>query len=113
MEKAAIIDHCDLLPKGLVHQSLQVGCTAGKIDLMPDTDIVLAGPSNYGLHESGENAVVSLYQINVAAILSSMKPSVSNLLILKTMDLLVQDISRAFKEADERFEQTNLEEKTV
>ncbi len=80
---------------------------------MPDTDIVLAGPSNYGLHESGENAVVSLYQINVAAILSSMKPSVSNLLILKTMDLLVQDISRAFKEADERFEQTNLEEKTV
>jgi hypothetical protein len=80
---------------------------------MPDTDIVLAGPSNYGLYEPGENTAISLYQVNVSAILSSIKPSVSNLLIIKTMELLVQDISRAFQEAEERFEQINTQGETV
>ena len=57
-------------------------------------EILLAGPSNYGLADPAQNAAISLHQITTC--LLTTKPTVENLIAISTMQKLVEEIGETF-----------------
>ena len=63
----------------------------------PDTDILLAGPSNMGLSAPGHGAALSLNQITAALV--STAPTLDSLTELAVLDLLQEETGAAFLQA--------------
>ncbi|MBI5000333.1 MAG: hypothetical protein HZB92_02240 [Euryarchaeota archaeon] len=66
------------------------------LGIISSKDLILSGPSNAGLADPGQNAAISLYHVNVALLTS--KPSIENLIILNSMERLLEEIKLAFIE---------------
>ena len=79
-------------------------------------EVLLAGPSNYGLADPAQNSAISLYQITTC--LLSTKPTMERLTIIKAMQKLVREIGDAFCkiqfqiEKEERIKKVGKEKKT-
>jgi len=65
-------------------------------------DILLAGPSDFGMADPGHSTAISLLQINVA--LLNTRPSYQRLVILRVMSQLVDEIGAAFLDIHKSFE---------
>jgi len=79
----------------------------GLITNSPKSNILLAGPSNYGLADPGQLSAISLHQITTC--LLTTKPSIESLITITTMQKLVDEISMSFSEVQSKIEE---EEKT-
>ena len=66
------------------------------------SDLLLAGPSNYGLADPGQDAAISLNQITFCLLAS--KPSMERLITIKTMHKIVDEICEAFVEVQFQIE---------
>jgi hypothetical protein len=65
-------------------------------------EILLAGPSNYGLADPAQNAAISLHQITTC--LLTTKPTIERLIAISTMQKLVEEIGDAFCEVQYQIE---------
>ena len=66
------------------------------------SDILLCGPSNYGLADPGQNICISLNQITDC--LLTIAPNYERLLSAKVMDMLCEEACAAFAEVQEEIE---------
>jgi hypothetical protein len=73
-----------------------------KLGLIDEMELLLAGPSNAGLADPGQGAAISLLQ--ASAPLFDLDSTVDNLVVLKVMVLLGEEIKRSFAEAHENLE---------
>lgn len=71
-----------------------------KLGLMAETEVLLTGPSNAGLADPGHCAAISLCQVSAA--LSTLAPSLDNVVAMRVMLQLETEIGRAFGAADEQ-----------
>ncbi len=76
-----------------------------KMGLIKDADIILAGPSNLGLADPGCCTAISLVQ--VSSTLGTLYDSMDNLVTLKVMKKLSDEIQQVFLETQHRIEGTN------
>ena len=67
-----------------------------------ENPIILAGRSNYGLADPGQGAAISLCQITVC--LLSTRPTIENLVVIKTIEKLVDEINPAFCDVQKEIE---------
>jgi len=74
----------------------------------PKSDLLLAGPSNYGLADPGQSAAISLNQITFCLLAS--KPSMERLITMTTMHKIVNEICEAFVEVQFQIEREETEE---
>jgi hypothetical protein len=65
-------------------------------------EILLAGPSNYGLADPAQNAAISLHQITTCLLTN--KPTIERLIAISTMQKLVEEIGDAFCEVQFQIE---------
>lgn len=72
--------------------------------------ILLAGQSDSGLADPGSNTAISLHKMNIALLTS--RPTVGNLVFLRAMGLLVNEINEEFLEAH-KFVEEQTEEKAL
>jgi len=79
-----------------------------KLGLLGDTDVLLAGPSNAGLSEPGQNAAISLTQ--VCSALGTLQPTMDGLVVLHLMNRMTTDVCAAFHAAGEQLERDSEEE---
>lgn len=68
-----------------------------KLGLLRELDVLLAGPSNAGLTDPGHSAAISLSQVSAA--LLTLTPTLDNIVKLKVMSALEQQIGDAFHAA--------------
>lgn len=66
-----------------------------------EKELLLAGPSLFGLADPGQGAAISLYQVTVNFL--SIKPVMKRLIIVKTMEKLLGEICSAFYEVHSKF----------
>jgi len=66
------------------------------------SSILLAGRSNYGLADPGQGAAISLCQITIC--LLSTRPTIENLVIIKTIEKLVDEINPLFCDVQKEIE---------
>ena len=71
-----------------------------KLGLLDETQALLAGPSNAGLADPGHCAAISLAQVSAA--LSTLAPTLDNLVALRIMLALEAEIGEAFGAAHEK-----------
>lgn len=76
-------------PKGILFK-------LGLIQDRSKKELLLAGPSNFGLADPGQSAAISLFQITTC--LLSIKPTMTGLVTIKAMQNLVPGICEAFCE---------------
>ena len=74
-------------PKGLLFK-------LGLIQNNSEIELLLAGPSNFGLADPGQGSAISLYQITTC--LLSTRPAMKWLITITTMQKLVDEIKSAF-----------------
>ena len=65
-----------------------------RLGLLPEHQVLLAGPSNFGLADAGHATAISLLQ--VSACLVVLAPVLDNIIALRIMEQLEQDIGQAF-----------------
>jgi hypothetical protein len=65
-----------------------------KLGLIPETPLLLAGPSNFGLADPGQNTALSLGQVSSALI--SLNPTMDAILSAKVMLALSSDVAESF-----------------
>jgi hypothetical protein len=70
-----------------------------KLGLLRETDALLAGPSDIGLADPGHAAALSLLQISTT--LSSLNPTIDNVITAKVMLLLLNEITESFQRSHE------------
>lgn len=68
-----------------------------KMGLMPTEDILLTGPSNYGLAGPGQNAALTLALLSVA--LGTIEPTVDSIVLLHVMGKLSREVGSDFVDA--------------
>jgi hypothetical protein len=73
-----------------------------KLGLLGDVDVLLAGPSNAGLSEPGQNAAISLTQ--VCSALGMLEPSMDTNMVLHILTKLTDEVCTAFHAAGEQLE---------
>jgi hypothetical protein len=73
-----------------------------KLGLMPETAILLSGPSNAGLADPGHSTAISLIQVSSA--LGSLRSTFDNQVALRMMMLLQDEIGDAFLAAHQTLE---------
>lgn len=71
-----------------------------KLGLFDEMDILLAGPSNAGLADPGHSAAISLVQ--TSAELALLHPTLDNIITLKIMHDLEDEIGQAFGDAHQK-----------
>ncbi|MCR8996269.1 DUF5677 domain-containing protein [Brevibacillus laterosporus] len=76
------------------------------LGVMKESKILLAGASNYGLADPGQNTCLSLTQITTC--LLTVYPSYERLVVAKVMSLLVDEISNSFIEVQKNIEDEDL-----
>jgi len=69
-----------------------------KLGLYPESEILLAGPSNVGLTDPGQSAALSLAQITVT--LLTLNPNIDRIVACKIMMTLENEIGEAFMDAE-------------
>jgi hypothetical protein len=74
----------------------------GLIQANSRQEILLAGPSNYGLADPAQNAAISLHQITTSLLMT--KPTMDRLIAISTMQKLVEEIGDAFCEVQFQIE---------
>ncbi|WP_052310869.1 DUF5677 domain-containing protein [Paenibacillus sp. Aloe-11] len=77
------------------------------LGVMQGSSVMLAGASNYGLADPGQNTCVSLTQITTC--LLTIYPSYERLIIAKVMSLLVEEICELFVEVQKNIEYEEME----
>lgn len=70
-----------------------------KLGLLDEVNLLLAGPSNAGLADPGQNAALSLTQLSSALLV--LQTTFDNLVALRTMLLLEGEIGEMFLDADQ------------
>jgi hypothetical protein len=75
----------------------------GLITNSPKSNILLAGPSNYGLADPGQLSAISLHQITTC--LLTTKPSIENLITITNMQKLVDEINMSYSEVQSKIEE--------
>ena len=70
---------------------------------MLSDEVLLAGPSNFGMADPGHNSAISLYQATV--FLLTQRPTFEALLTLKIMERLTGEIGEALIEAHASLEE--------
>jgi hypothetical protein len=68
-----------------------------------EKDVILTGPSDAGLADPGQCSAISLYQVTTA--LGLLKPSLDNFVVLRILNLLIDETQEAFHEANKTLEQ--------
>ncbi|MEZ5125321.1 MAG: DUF5677 domain-containing protein [Thermoleophilia bacterium] len=71
-----------------------------KLGLLGDTDLLLAGPSNAGMSDPGQNAGISLTQVSSA--LGAVAPTLDTIIVLRILNRVTQQTCEAFHEASVR-----------
>ena len=79
-------------PKGILY----------KIGLAPSENLILTGPSNYGLADPGQNTAISLAQLSAA--LGTIQPTVDSLVLLNVIGELSREVGRDFVHAHRRLQ---------
>ena len=74
-----------------------------KLGLLPESQMLLAGPSNAGLADPGHSAAISLNQVSTTLCL--LQPTMDNNVALLIIAELVNEIGEAFGHAHERLEE--------
>jgi len=74
----------------------------GLLSKSDEKDILIAGPSDYGLADPGQSTAISLNQINSA--LLAHKPKFNSISILKTLDKLQNEIAETFVKVQKEIE---------
>jgi hypothetical protein len=67
------------------------------IGLPEDTNLLLTGPSIYGLADPGQGAAYSLHQATYALLMT--RENLLNIIIVKAMEKMVQEVQQAFIDA--------------
>jgi hypothetical protein len=70
-----------------------------RLGLLEGTDLLLAGPSNAGLEEPGQNAGLCLLKTTLA--LALLKPTLDGIVAVKMMNKLTEELGPAFVKAGE------------
>jgi hypothetical protein len=80
-----------------------------KLGMIPqeERDILLAGPSNFGMADPGHGTAISLHQVTTSFLTS--RPNLGGLVVLNTMSLLVEDIGREFLRVQKEIENKEAE----
>ena len=73
-----------------------------KLGLLGDADVLLAGPSNVGLSDPGQNAAISLTQ--VCSALGTLQPTMDTMVVLTILNRLTNEVCEAFHAAREKLE---------
>lgn len=73
-----------------------------KLGLLGDSGVLLAGPSNAGLSEPGQNAAISLTQ--VCSALGTLEPTMDTIMVLHILNKLTNEVCSAFHAAGEQLE---------
>jgi hypothetical protein len=73
-----------------------------KLGIIGETEVLLAGSSNAGLADPGHSTAISLMQITSAFALSN--PTLDDLVAMKVMEQLVDEIGGAFAKAHQQLE---------
>jgi hypothetical protein len=71
-----------------------------KLGLIEEMEIILAGPSIFGLADPGQSAAISLVQ--TSAELALLHPTLDNIIILKIMHALEGEVGQAFIDAHQK-----------
>ena len=80
-----------------------------KLGLIGESEVLLAGPSNAGLADPGHAAALSLMQIS--SVLMKQNPAIDNMIAVKVMQRLVEEIGDALMAAHEKlFEDASAKE---
>jgi hypothetical protein len=74
-----------------------------RLGLLHEVDLLLAGPSNAGLTDPGHSAAISLTQ--VSSVLLTADSSLDNIITMKVMSALVEEIGEAFEVADDHLQE--------
>lgn len=82
-------------PKGVLFNLGLLSESSGK-------DVLIAGPSDYGLADPGQSTAISLYQIN--SVLLTHKPKINSITILKTLEKLQDEIAEKFVKVQKKIE---------
>jgi len=80
----------------------------GLIKDNPKSNVILVGPSNYGLADPGQNTAISLYQMNTC--LLATRPSTERLIEIKVVEKLVDEIEDSFCKVQLQIEEEEKEE---
>lgn len=75
----------------------------GLIKSYPESKVILAGPSNYGLADPGQLSAISIHQITTC--LLTTKPTMENLISLATMKKILDEICGSFCKSQSQIEQ--------
>lgn len=73
-----------------------------KLGLLGDVDVLLAGPSNAGLSDPGQNAAISVTQ--ACSALGTLEPSMDTNMVLHILTRLTDEVCTAFHTASEQLE---------
>ncbi len=73
-----------------------------RLGLIPETDILLAGPSNAGLVDPGHSSALSLVQVSSA--LMVLNTNLDSIVLVKIMMKLAEEIGESFLAASEQLE---------
>ena len=73
-----------------------------KLGLLDQSAMLLAGPSNTGLADAGQNAAISLTQVSVA--LGQLEPTLDTIVVLKILERLSDEVGVTFVETQARLE---------
>lgn len=103
LEKEAAIDHLRTYYRMASHQvhSNPKGIFV-KLGLMGEIDVLLAGPSNFGLADPGQSTALSLLQVTSALLLTA--PNLDGIVGAKLLTRLAFDICDSFVEAQSSME---------
>ncbi|HTL01861.1 MAG TPA: hypothetical protein VL243_06525, partial [Vicinamibacterales bacterium] len=75
------------------------------LGLLPDQQMLLAGPSDLGLADPGHGTAISLSQITLT--LLTMKPNIDRLVICQILSRLEHEVGEAFIAAHQSLEGPN------
>jgi len=78
-----------------------------KLGLIPETQILLAGPSDFGLADPGQNAAYSLCLLTSALVM--LNPNIDAILSLKIMESLTKEAAESFVEVQKQFDMETYE----
>ncbi|MFH2142684.1 MAG: DUF5677 domain-containing protein [Bacteroidota bacterium] len=73
-----------------------------KLGLLPETQLLLAGPSDFGLADPGQNAAASLCLLSSTIIL--LRPTIDMILSVKVMERLAEEAAETFVDIQKQME---------
>lgn len=90
---------CNCIHAGPKGASFKLGLLSGS----PKSQVLLAGPSNYGLADPGQLSAISLHQITTCYLTTN--PTVEHLITIATMQKLIDELCEAFVKVQSQIEE--------